>query len=340
MFRKDLVVETKAVDVKRRIVPVVASTASIDSYDEIVEQVWDFGRFDKNPVVLWNHNRIFQQDTRPIGRAENYRVENEGTDDAALKADLHMASKEANEHAHSVLLLFAEGIQKAVSVGFNPRDIRREMRDNRDIIVLSDNELLEISATPIGANEDALAEQRAAELAYIKAHLSGTRIAVPRTYSTSHKHGDDNQGANMNLEEVQAALKAAEAELAKVKAENAAYKAQNESLAKERDGAIERAEKAEKAISDAEDAKKKAEREAKVDKLVGTKIAPADREHYLELLTSNPELYDKMVKQLRLMTHLERSVGADQDPDAGNSHKHIDDDGASASDALTSEAYG
>jgi hypothetical protein len=82
-----------------------------------------------------------------------------------------MASKEANEHAHSVLLLFSEGIQKAVSVGFRPRDIRREVRDDRDIVVLSDNLLIEVSATPVGSNPDALADQKAAELEYIRQHL-------------------------------------------------------------------------------------------------------------------------------------------------------------------------
>lgn len=466
IFRKDLLVDTKAIDVKKRRVPVVASTEAIDGHDEIVEQIWDFSRFGPNPVILWNHNKIFQPDTRPIGRGENYRVENEGTPQARLALDIIMASKEANEHAHSVLLLFAEGVQRAVSVGFRPRDIRREVRDDRDIVVLSDNLLLEVSATPIGSNPDALAEQRSAELEYIKQHLDGVvvigRAVVPyqgypvitgtwdskaaekrvrawaggedsinwgkyrraftwydsanpevfdsyklphhdvmdgelRTHrggviaagnaiqgarggvnipdsdkagvrshlgrhykqfdmqppwersepydlqkdSPSPVRGDDNnQGADMSdktLEETKAALKAADAEVARLKTENSAYKSQNEQLVNERDEAKARAENAEKEISDAKKAKEEAEIEAEVDKEVGVRITPAEKDNFLELRRTNPKLYKSMLEQRQPMTHTERSAGNDTDPDAGNSHRSTSD-GSDASDALDAEA--
>jgi hypothetical protein len=179
IFHRDMLVDTKAVDVENRRVPVIASSEAVDGHGEIVKQDWDLGRFLRNPVVLWNHNKLFQADTLPIGRAENVRVANEGTQQATLLADLVMASEEANPQAQRVLLLFAEGIQRAVSVGFRPRKIRREEIDGEDVVTLSDNLLLEISATPIGSNPDALAEQRALEAEYIARHLSDARAVVP-----------------------------------------------------------------------------------------------------------------------------------------------------------------
>ena len=140
------------------------------------------------------------------------------------------------------------------------------------------------------------------------------------------------------LEETKAALETAKAEKAKALDEVKVYKAQNEQLVTERDAAIARAETAEKSIAKAEKAKSDAETEAEVDALVSVKIAPSEKASFLELRRTNLELFTRMIEQRRPMTHLERSAGNDYDPNAGNSHTAIDDDGAGASAALDNEA--
>ncbi len=134
----------------------VCSTDAIDSYGEIVEQDWDLTRYLKNPVVLFAH----QSRELPIGKATNVKVEN-----GELVATIVFASEKANPLAENAWQSVLEGTLRAVSVGFDPHEVRAEKRDGVDVTVLAKNELYEISVTPIGANPEALAKQRAKALA-------------------------------------------------------------------------------------------------------------------------------------------------------------------------------
>lgn len=143
----------RAIRTEARAVDVVASTAAIDSYGESVDQgSWQLDRYRANPIVLYAHDT----GELPIGRADNVRVE-----DGELRASLAFASEAANPRAEQVWQLFREGVLRAVSVGFVPHSFRREMRNDREVTVLADNELLEISAVPVPANPAALALMRA-----------------------------------------------------------------------------------------------------------------------------------------------------------------------------------
>lgn len=137
---------------------VIASTDDVDSHGEIVEQSWDLTRYAANPVVLYGH------DSRelPIGHASDV-----GVVDGRLVATLHFASEKANPRAEQVWQLVREGVLRAVSVGFYPSDVRFEMRDGREVPVLANNELLEISVVPVPANPNALAR--------LHARAAGTR---------------------------------------------------------------------------------------------------------------------------------------------------------------------
>ena len=48
---------SRALDLRKRSIDFVASTASLDSHGTIVEQDWDLGRYLRNPVVLLEHGR-------------------------------------------------------------------------------------------------------------------------------------------------------------------------------------------------------------------------------------------------------------------------------------------
>lgn len=138
-----------------RVFPIVASTEDLDSYDTIVESSWLLERYLKNPVVLWDHNAHLSDATLPIGTVRNLRVEN-----GALVGEMVLASERANPRAEQVYQSILEGTLRGVSVGFYPQDIREEMRDGREIYVLSNNELYEISVTAVPANPNALIQLR------------------------------------------------------------------------------------------------------------------------------------------------------------------------------------
>lgn len=138
---------------ERRALDVIASTDAVDSYGEIVAQQWQLERYAANPVVLYSH----ESHELPIGRAENVRVE-----DGKLLATLVLAT--GTERAEEVWSLVQQGMLRGVSVGFRPHTTRWEKRDGREVLVLDDNELLEISITPIPANPEALAQLRARAL--------------------------------------------------------------------------------------------------------------------------------------------------------------------------------
>ena len=138
-----------------RVFPIVASTEDLDSYETIVESSWILDRYLKNPVVLWDHNAHLTDATLPIGTVRNLKVEN-----GALVGEMVLASERANPRAEQVYQSIIEGTLRGVSVGFYPRDVREEMRDGREIYVLSNNELFEISLTAVPSNPNALIQLR------------------------------------------------------------------------------------------------------------------------------------------------------------------------------------
>ncbi|MFO0607276.1 MAG: HK97 family phage prohead protease [Polyangiales bacterium] len=146
----------RAVAKDARTIDVVASTDAEDRYGEVVEQVWQLDAYAANPVVLYAH----ECDELPIGKAENVRVES-----GQLLATLRFVSGDVNPKAEQVWQLIQEGVLRAVSVGFIPHTYRWEKQADREVLVLTDNELVEISVVPVPANPEALARMRARALA-------------------------------------------------------------------------------------------------------------------------------------------------------------------------------
>lgn len=151
----------------------VCSTDAEDSNGRIVVQDWDLARFLANPIVLWNHgdggggfwgDSVTVDEYFPIGKASNVRVEG-----GKLLADITIASEKANPLAERVFHALNEGVLNAVSVGWHPRDVRYEVHDDQEVVVMSGNELVEISVVPLPANPEAVRASfatRARELAH------------------------------------------------------------------------------------------------------------------------------------------------------------------------------
>jgi HK97 family phage prohead protease len=152
-LHRSLDLHIRALSENARSVRVVASTDAVDAYDEIVDQkTWKLDRFKSNPVILLGHDSR----SLPIGRAEEISVV-----DNRLEMTIVFATKEANPLAENAWQSFRQKTMRAVSVGFRPGTIKTETRGTKQVDVLRDCELLEVSCVAIGANHEALARSKA-----------------------------------------------------------------------------------------------------------------------------------------------------------------------------------
>jgi HK97 family phage prohead protease len=139
-----------------RTMDVVASTEALDSHGTVLDSAsWKLERFAANPVVLYAHD----QRELPVGYAEDVRVEG-----GELRARLRFVTAAANPLAEQVWQLVRQKALRAVSVGFFAGASKTEKRGGREVAVLSDNELLEISVVPVPSNPEAVARLRARAL--------------------------------------------------------------------------------------------------------------------------------------------------------------------------------
>lgn len=147
-----------------RVIPMVASTAAVDSYDEIVDQeTWRLERFAANPIALRQH--CPWED--PVGFWRNVRVEG-----GALRGDLVLYDAATSPEAEKIWQRYLQGGPVACSVGFYPRRTEKRVVDGVERRVLLDCELEEISVVTIPANPEAVAEmrRRAAKAAHQRRH--------------------------------------------------------------------------------------------------------------------------------------------------------------------------
>lgn len=135
------------------VVEFVASTEIEDSHESIVKSNWDLTRFLGNPVLLWMHGR--QNDFPAVGNVEN--LHKEGTAHVGLAV-----FDDTTQFDRDVALKYEKGVLKGFSIGFYPRSVRWETQAGRDVLVLDDIELMEISCVNVPSNPEALARQYAA----------------------------------------------------------------------------------------------------------------------------------------------------------------------------------
>jgi HK97 family phage prohead protease len=151
------------VDVENRTVTFLVSNAMLDSHGSIVQQDWDLERYRRNPVVLYRHNKgsgflgnLTQKETLPIGFSLDVSQAPEG-----LVAVVKFATEKASELAEYVFNGLVEGTIRATSVGFRSSNERYELHDGKEVLVLSGNELYEISIVPIPSNSWAIGRELA-----------------------------------------------------------------------------------------------------------------------------------------------------------------------------------
>jgi HK97 family phage prohead protease len=254
----------RSINKEERSIEVVASTDSVDSYGEIVAQNWKLDRYLANPVVLFAH----QSRALPVGRAEDVMVR-----DGALQAKFIFATAEANPLAEQVWQSIAQKTLRGVSVGFMPATVRMEKRDDKEVWVLDDNELFEISMTPVPANPNGLAKMKARAFETYRAGASPSRDEV--THMDPEKLKAELTTKSAELETAQRDTKAKDDRIKTLETE---VRAGNELAAN-----LQKSLDAEKARADKLDAQSASD---DVDAVVGKKISLAQKDEFLELRTS------------------------------------------------------
>ena len=119
----------------------MASTVDFDrAGDSIVADAWTkggLGNFEKNPVILFNHDH-----NKPIGRATKVTPTGDG---------LHMEAK-ISKHAECADLI-KDGVLGAFSVGFRVKDA--DYVKETDGLMIKDAELFEVSVVSVPCNQAA-----------------------------------------------------------------------------------------------------------------------------------------------------------------------------------------
>ena len=228
-----------------------------------------FDRYLKNPVILFGH----QLRALPIGQAINPRVEG-----GVLRMTVRFASKQANPRAENVFQLVKEKVLRAMSIGFKPKEVRREMRDDREVFVLSENELMEASIVPIPSNPNALSEMKA------KAKKS---YSAPKIRLT--QHGQENNPAprgNGEIEMNEADFKVLQEKFVTIETKVKDLEDHNGKLTaeltaqKELYVALEETYKTEKSRANEAEL---SNIERDIDALIGKKIAPIEKASLLKM---------------------------------------------------------
>jgi hypothetical protein len=136
---------------------VVISNSTLNSYKfRILTSGIDISQFQRNPILLWCHNRPWRGTTDevlPIGRVENLRIDGDNLIGTPV-------FDEKDDFAKKIKLKWDRDMLRMVSAGLDPI----EMSDDPSVLVTGQTRptitrcrLREVSIVDIGANDDALA---------------------------------------------------------------------------------------------------------------------------------------------------------------------------------------
>lgn len=313
--------QIRDVNAEGRFADFVCSTDAIDSHGTKIEQKWNLEAYQRNPVVLFAHNRL-GGDGMPIGKASDVRVEG-----GKLCARVTLLSAKANPMTEQVLQQWREGCLRAISVGFIPHSDRWEMVDDREVLVLSDNELRELSIVPVPSNSEAVARTRERALAQreIKAPPAGQE-------NRNMDHEKEVIRLRALLDEQMGAASKKDAEIVAERARATTLDAECKRLGDSLAAAGARAAKAEDALAKAEDALVR----VRLVSAFGKNVEPSEADHLVKLSRSAPELFEAEMKRREKRDDKLTDVaipGASKEPGASRSA-----DAASGHEAAEAEA--
>jgi len=148
----DLAFNTKQLGDESVIISGYANKAIADDIgDLVVPQGMDTSRFDKNGMLLFNHDM-----DRPVGEVMSVQKRDDG-----LFVEARISNSDSTETIRMVRDLVKENILKTFSIGFDPGE---EVKEN-GLNVIKTGKLIEVSIVTIPMNEDSLFQQRSKRLA-------------------------------------------------------------------------------------------------------------------------------------------------------------------------------
>jgi len=135
---------------------VISNSKLNDRGSRIITAGIDISQYQRNPILLWMHNRVWRGTTDevlPIGRMENLRFDG----DNLIGTPVFDAN---DEFAKKIQSKWDAGILQMVSVGIDVIETSNDVRyllpgQTRESITKS--KLMEVSIVDIGSNDDAIA---------------------------------------------------------------------------------------------------------------------------------------------------------------------------------------
>lgn len=118
--------------------------------DIIATDAWDLENFKKNPVILFNHGMDSKLGGIPVGKAEEVKATDDGL---FLKVKL---SESDHPEVSLIRDLVEEGILRAFSVGFEPKEQENIDVEGKSINRITKAELFETSIVGIPMNQDSI----------------------------------------------------------------------------------------------------------------------------------------------------------------------------------------
>lgn len=171
-------VVARVLDATKGIVRYVASDATLDGYNEIVDvRGWEFTDFDRNPVVLDSHT--YTGISNIVGKVVRHKIVG-----GQLIEDVQFAiDVPSNAVARLAYDMVAAEYLKACSVGFRPTRLVSKWRS-------SDTDELAAAVAALGLNADTAARVEVIYLKQRQIELSVCPIgANPNALSKAHQDG-------------------------------------------------------------------------------------------------------------------------------------------------------
>ena len=171
----------------------VASTEEVDRHGDVVSVAgWKLDAYRKNPVFLWAHDyarpaigratQVWTASSREAGSGAGGEA---GVGPALMSGALLVKVEFApTSFAQEVASLYRGGYQKGVSVGFRPLryEERRHPQTGKFLgIRFTEQVLLEVSAAPVPANENAVRRASGPGSASVEVRLASLERRVGET---------------------------------------------------------------------------------------------------------------------------------------------------------------
>lgn len=188
----------------------VMSDETVDRYGDVIEvKGWDLKWFKKNPIALFGHSNGF-----PIGKWVDVREE-----DGKLKGKLVFADEGTSTRIDELRRLVDQGVLKAVSVGFIPKEAEAMDKENPySGLRFKKQELVECSLVAVPANPAALMQQaRSMGVSEDTIRLAFSEDARREAASTLGENAHVTKPGNITMKTLSDRIQEAEADLVKAR---------------------------------------------------------------------------------------------------------------------------